>query len=194
MDQPKTIRFVPTRFFESFIAVARELIFRPERFFEQLRPSGSLSGPLIFLLFCLFLWALFFANIIGAKLPLFAALFVFKAAVTLLATVCLHALLMSPFFNARLPYEATLSVVAYAYIVDLVVWFPVLNIIASMYGLVLMYVGFKAIHRLTIRQAAAAVFLTVSLTIFWGMILGLIAPEWVVNGLLQAMEGNSVTA
>jgi hypothetical protein len=57
-----------------------------------------------------------------------------------------------------------------------------------------MYVGFKAIHRLTIRQAVAAVFLTVSLTIFWGMILGLIAPEWVVNGLLQAMEGSSAAA
>ncbi len=194
MDQPKTIRFVPARFFESFIAVARELIFRPERFFAQLRPSGSLSGPLVFLFLCLFLWSLFFANMYGAKLQLFAALFVFKVVATLLATVCLHAILTSPFFNARLPYEGTLSVVAYAYIVDLVVWVPVLNIFASFYGLVLMYVGFKAIHRLTIRRAAFAVFLAVSLSVFWGMVLGLIAPEWVVNGLMQAVERSSTPA
>ena len=143
MDQPKTIRFVPARFLESFIAVARELIFRPALFFAQLRPSGSLFGLFTFIVVCLFLRWLFVANVIGANLSLFVAFFVSWVVSAVLGAVCLHAVLVSPLFKVRLPYEATLSVIAYACIVDLVAFIPLINIIANMYGLFLMYIGFK---------------------------------------------------
>ena len=113
MDQPKTIQFVPARFLESFIVVARELIYRPRLFFEQLQPSGSLFGPFAFLFVCVFLSSLVVANAIGANLPLFAALFASSAVSAVLGTVCLQVVLVSPLFKARLPYEATLSVIAY---------------------------------------------------------------------------------
>jgi hypothetical protein len=194
MDQPKTIRFVPSRFLESFIAVARELIFRPRQFFEQLRPSGSLFGPLTFLSLCLFLSRLIVANALGANLPLFIGLFVSWIVSAVLGSMCLHAVLVSPLFNARLPYEATLSIIAYACIVELVAWIPLLGVIAKFYGLFFMYIGFKAIHQLPARRAAFAVFLAVLLTnIIRLMMLRLLAPEW-LDSLIQAIESSGISA
>lgn len=192
MDQPKTIQFVPARFLESFIAVARELIFRPRHFFDQLRPSGSLLGPLIFLCVCGFFWALFLANVTGANFLVFAALFVSGIASAVLGTLCLHIVLVSPLFNARLPYEATLSVVAYASIVELVGLIPLLNIFANIYGLVLMYLGFKVIHRLSARRSAFSVFLAVLLIgIIRLMMIRLTASEW-LDSLIQIIESSSI--
>ena len=192
MDQPKNIQFVPTRFFESFIAVARELIFRPARFFEQLRPSGSLLGPIVFLVVCQFVSSLLVANVTGANIPLFAALFVSGIVSMVLGAACLHTMLTTPLFNSRLPFEATVSIIAYASIVDLVAWIPLLDIIANIYGLFLMYIGFKIIHRLTPRRAGVAVFVTVMLIGFTRlMMLLLTAPDW-INSLIQASTSNTI--
>jgi hypothetical protein len=194
MDQPQTIRFVPARFLESFIAVARELIFRPAAFFEQLRPSGSLFGLFTFLFVCLFLRWLFVANMIGANLSLFVAFFTSWVVSAVLGTFCLHAVLVSPLFNVRVPYEATLSVIAYACIVELVAFVPLLNIFASIYGLCLMYIGFKTIHRLTARRAAFAVFSAVLLIgIIRLMMIRLTAPGW-LDAMIQAVEKSAVSA
>jgi len=191
MDQTKTTRFSPSRFLESFIAVVRELVFRPGRFFEQLRPSGSVLGPLTFLLVCLFLSSLLVANVTGAGMSLFAALLVSGAAAAVLGAMCLHTLMASPLFNARLPYEATLSVIAYASVVDLAAWVPLLDIIANMYGLYLMYLGFKTIHRLPARRAGLAVFLAVLLIgIIRLMMIKLTAPDW-LDSLIQSLETRS---
>jgi hypothetical protein len=93
-----------------------------------------------------------------------------------------------------LPYEATLSVIAYACIVDLVAFIPLINIIANMYGLFLMYIGFKVIHRLTPRRAAVAVFLAV---LFIGitrlMMIRLTAPEW-LDSMIQIIENSNIPA
>jgi hypothetical protein len=188
MDQDKTIQFVPTRFFESFIAVARELTFRPARFFEQLRPSGSLSGPVIFLVVCQFVSSLLVANVTGATMQLFAAVFVSGIIAMVLGALCLHAMLATPLFNVRLPFEATLNVVAYACIVFLVAWVPLLGIVANVYGLCLMYLGFKAVHRLSASRAGIAVFLMVLQVEFIRLVmLRLTAPEW-LDALIQAVE------
>ncbi len=194
MEPPQPIQFIPTRFFESFIAVARELTLRPASFFEQLRPSGSLLGPLSFLLICLFLASLFVANVLGTDLSLFAAFFVSWTVAMVLSSVCLHVVLASPLFNVRLPYEATLSVVAYACIVFLVIWVPLLGIIANIYGLILMYLGFKTVHRLSAPCAGLAVFLTVLQVEFIRLImLRLTAPGW-METLLQAIESSNIPA
>lgn len=194
MDEPKTIQFVPARFLESFLAVARELLLRPVRFFEQLRPSGSVFGPLTFLLVCLFVSSLLVANVTGANMPLFAALLVSGVVAAVLGTICLHTILISPLFNARLPYEATLSVIAYASIVDLVAWIPLLDIIANMYGLYLIYLGFKTIHRLSPLRAGLAVFLAVlQIGILRLIMIKLTAPQW-LDSLIQAIEASRMPA
>jgi len=176
------------------MAVARELIFRPAVFFEQLRPSGSLFGLFAFIVVCLFLRWLFVANVIGANLSLFIAFFVSWVASAVLGAVCLHAVLVSPLFNVRLPYEATLSVIAYACIVDLVAFIPLINIVANIYGICLMYIGFKTIHRLPARRAACTVFLAV---LFIGiirlMMIRLTAPEW-LDSMIQVIESSSIPA
>jgi len=199
MDKPKTIQFIPTRFFESFIAVARELIFRPRHFFEQLCPSGSLFGPLIFLMVCIFFSTLFVSNTPGANLnaaihplKLFAALLVSGGVSAVLGSLCLHVLLVSPLCKTRMPYEATLSVIAYASIIDLVAWIPLIDIAANIYGLFLMYLGFKIIHQLSARRAAVTVFAAVMLiSIVRLMMIRLTAPEW-LDALMKAIENNSI--
>lgn len=194
MDEPKTIQFVPARFLESFIAVARLLLLQPERFFAQLRPSGSVFGPLTFLLVCLFVSSLLVANVTGVGLQLFGALLVSGAVAAVLGTICLHAMLASPLFNARLPYEATLSVIAYASIVDLVAWIPLLDIIANIYGLYLIYLGFKTIHRLPPLRAGLAVFLVVlQIGIIRLIMIKLTAPQW-LDSLMQAIESRGTVS
>ena len=112
----------------------------------------------------------------------------------MLSSACLHVLLASPFFNVRLPYEATLSVVAYACIVFLVIWVPVVGIIANIYGLCLMYLGFKAVHRLPALRAGVAVFLMVMQVEFIRlMILLLSAPGW-MDTVRQALQRSTLSS
>jgi len=128
------------------------------------------------------------------RLQLFAPLFLSGFVSAVLGSMCLHTMLSSPLFNVRLPYEATLSVIAYACIVELVTWIPLINIIANIYGLYLMYLGFKTIHRLPARRAAFVVFLAVLLTnTIRLMLLRLLASEW-LNSLIQAFENGVIFA
>jgi hypothetical protein len=137
---------------------------------------------------CIFLWSLLAANVFGGGPSLFIAFFAAEFAAAVLGGFFLHSLLFSALYKLRLPYEATLSVIAYAAIVKLVAWFPLLAVFADIFGLYLMYQGFKWVHRLTPPRAGLAVCLTMmTIGIIKSVILMLAVPEW-LNSVLKAVE------
>ncbi len=181
-QQPREdcIAFDPSRFFESLYAVCRVLFSQPRYFFQQLQPSGTLKNPLIFLSICAFLSSLFIANVTAADYRIFFILLLANIISALAGSLLLHNVLVSGVFGAAVPFEATFSVIAYASITDVLSWIPVVGIIANFYGLYLIYLGFREVHRLSARRSVAGV---VAAVLFIGMfrmaILVMTAQDWI---------------
>lgn len=189
-QQPRDfVSFDPCRFFESLYAVCRMLFSEPRYFFQQLQPAGSLKNPFIFLSICAFLSSLFIANVTTTDYRFFFILFLANIVSVLAGSLLLHNLLVSGFFGARVPFEATFSVIAYASVTDVISWIPVVGIIANFYGLYLIYLGFQEIHRLSPRRSVAGV---IAAVLFIGMfrmaILVMTAQEWIEKMIQPANQ------
>jgi hypothetical protein len=139
-----------------------------------------LKNPLIFLSICAFLSSLFIANVTAADYRIFFILLLANIISALAGSLLLHNVLVSGVFGAAVPFEATFSVIAYASITDVLSWIPVVGIIANFYGLYLIYLGFREVHRLSARRSVAGV---VAAVLFIGMfrmaILVMTAQDWI---------------
>ncbi len=155
-DEQKAVEFDPARFFESFIAVGKELLVRPKKFFGQLPLTGDLKNPLLFLTICAFLSALFMANVRKADYNLFFILFFANTGSAFIGSFVLHTII-AKIFKSNAPFQATFRIVAYASLTDVASWIPVLGPIAYFYGLYLIFLGLQEIHHLSPRQSGAAV-------------------------------------
>lgn len=193
MEQPykeKTVEFDPSHFFESFIGVGRELIFRPRKFFRLLPRKGNLKNPFIFLITCAFLSALFIANLKKGDYYLFFILLCANIMSAFIGSFVLHRLI-SRIFITKVPFEATFRIIAYASLMDLGSWIPVFGPVPYFYGLYLIFLGLQEIHQLKPLQAGAAVISIV--LIFTLLLVGmfLMAPEGFNEGIKLISSGKS---
>ncbi len=186
MDEPlrdhRRREFDPSRFFESFLWVARELLVRPRAFFRNLPTGLGLRSPLVFLLTTSFLAALCTANYRGADYRLFVLLMSAQCVSSVLAAVLLHGIAVKLCRTAA-GFGATLRVVAYAGIVDLVAWLPVVGVVPYGYGLYLMFLGLQEVHRMTPRQAGLSLVAIVSVVTVAMMALVTVAPDSVQEAM-----------
>jgi hypothetical protein len=185
MEEPEiktTTEFEPARFFESFIGVARELIIRPRLFYQKLPTSGSLQSPLLFLLTNSFLTALFVANYRGASYQMFVALMGANIFSALAAGALLHIVAVR-LVKSPAGLGATVRIIAYASIVDIASWIPVVGPLPYCYGLYLIFLGLQEIHRMTPRQAGGTIMAIVLIItiLFTGMVL--VAPEGIQEAI-----------
>lgn len=155
-QQPTAFEFEPECFFDTFIGVARQLIVQPRAFFRQLPGAKSLRNPVVFLIVCSFLTALFVANARSGGFQLFMLLCCANVSSTLLGSMVMH-ILTKRMYRSQAPFGSTLRVLAYASLMDTVSWIPLLGPFAYFYGLYLIFVGIQEQHRLTPRQAALTV-------------------------------------
>lgn len=174
--------FDPSCFFESFFWVARELVLRPRLFFRKLPSSTALRSPLMFLAVNSFLAALFIANYRGVGFTIFVALMAANIASALIASLILHGmarrLSTSP---GRI--SATMRIVCYASIVDIVAWIPAIGLIPYCYGLYLIFLGLQEVHKMSHRQAGLALIAIIILITVLVSMLILVAPEGVQESL-----------
>jgi hypothetical protein len=181
-DREKTVEFDPSRFFESFVGVGKELIFRPRNFFRQLPHKGELKNPFTFLIICAFLSSLFMTNLRKGDYNLFFVLFFANTMSAFIGSFILHGLI-SRIFSSNAPFEATFRIIAYASLMDLASWIPVLGPVAYFYGLYLIFLGLQEIHQLKPRQAGAAVISIILIIMLLLLCIILVAPEGLNEGI-----------
>lgn len=70
--------------------------------------------------------------------------------------------------------EGTFRVVSYAYVVQVLAWVPLVNVLAGLYGLYLCAFGFQEIHSTTYQRAATIAALPLLLLIIGGVLFGIL--------------------
>ena len=174
-QQPTAFEFEPEHFFDTFIGVSRQLIVQPREFFRQLPGAKSLRNPVVFLMVCSFLTALFVANARSGGGQLFMLLCCANVCSTLLGSIVMH-ILTKGLYRSQAPFGSTLRVLAYASLMDTVSWIPLLGPFAYFYGLYLVFVGIQEQHRLTPRQAALTVAIIVCIVTALAMAIMVASP------------------
>jgi hypothetical protein len=164
----------------SFIRTVQNVVINPIGFFRSIPKQGNFVNPLVFALICAvisgilggivnFLIGLAFSsgnqgvtsaflsligNIILTPIGLAIGLFIGAGIYHLLV------LLLAKPSNAG--FEATFRVVAYASVIQLVSWIPIVGIVAGLYGIVLSVFGIREVHNTTTGRAVAVVLIPIA--------------------------------
>jgi len=171
----------------SFIITARNVVMNPVSFFQVIRRQGDLVNPLIFAVICALISALlggiislvlsllfagpgdagealaggvlrFVASLILTPIYVVIALFI-GAAIT-------HLLVMLVVKPQHAGFEATFRVGAYAQVVQLINWIPIIGwIIAIVWATALSIFGIREVHATTTGKAALVVLIPVAIVI-----------------------------
>ena len=164
-------------FVQSFIGVVKTVFFKPKDFYQNMPTTGGFPPPLIFLAVCLGISALI-SNIIWGTVAGFFYFLIFGLIFSFIGAAILY-FVGQQFFEGKGTYEGTYRVVAYAGVVSLLGWIPVVNFLAALYGFYLQIVGLGKVHKITQGQAvvsvliAFAVYLIVGILIPGGLFLGI---------------------
>jgi hypothetical protein len=177
--------------FSSLLSTTRDVLFSPQRFFEELPPDGPLGAPVFYFLICSAITAVISvvasltflavpAGIAVATGSLEAGLlirvltiFVFASLVVLPAlfvagffasVLILHALIRLIAGRDQRGLPATLRVSCYAVGAPVAVaWIPLAGILAVFYGFYLQTTGLKRVHRISTARSLGPILILTTL-------------------------------
>jgi hypothetical protein len=160
-----TYEFNSKDFLNSFIGVMKTVLVRPRDFYQNMPTTGGFSPPFVFLAVCLGVSGILAAILNYGESRTIVALFVFfffQVIFSFIAAGILH-LIAQQFFEGKGAYEGVYRTVAYAGVVYLVTWIPVVGVIPFLYGLYLQMVGLERVHKITAGQAVVTVLIAFAL-------------------------------
>jgi hypothetical protein len=170
--------FNPKDFIKSFIGVVKTVFFQPSAFYQHMPTTGGFPAPLIFLAVCLGVSGIISAIIWGTVAGFFYFL-IFGLIFAFIGAGILH-FIAHQFFEGKGSYEGTYRVVAYAGVINLLTWIPVVGFLAGLYGFFyLQLVGLEKVHQITKGQAVVTVLIAFAVYI----ILALIVPGGLFFGM-----------
>ena len=167
----------------SFIDTVRRVVLQPLSFFASLPQSRNLVNPLVFALICIEIYTIlggllglvrvgtnrglgsFIASIIAAPIGGAIGLFILAAILHLLVRLVVGA--------GNSGFEATFRVAAYAAVVNLVSWIPLVGWLLGLYGIYLSVVGIREMHGTTTGKAALVVLIPAGVILL--VLVGLLA-------------------
>src|SRR5918995_6138279 len=177
--------------FSSLLSTTRDVLFSPQRYFDELPPDGPLGAPLLYFLICSSITAVisvvasftFFAVPVGIAVAtgsLDAGLLIRVLTIFVLASlVVLAALFIAGFFASVLLLHAfvrliagrdqrglpaTLRVSCYAVGAPVAVaWIPLAGILAVFYCFYLHTIGLKRVHRISTATSLGPVLILTTL-------------------------------
>lgn len=186
--------------FGSFVAATREVLLDPARFFAAVRREDSFAGPVIFAAVCQLLAVLLAGaydfgrtaatgtldgiSVVGYEGAAGALLWVLwllgisvpYALVTLLVGAGVYHLLVLLFVGRRnAGFGATLRVTGYLSAVSLLLWLPVLGLLAGLWGVWINVAGLKELHSTTTTRAVLVAVVPYLFATAW-------AVFWVASG------------
>lgn len=171
-----TYDFDPKEFVKSFIDVVKTVFFKPSEFYQNMPTTGGFPSPLIFLAVCLAVSGIISAIIWGSVAGFFYFL-IFGLIFSFIGAAILH-FIAQQFFEGKGTYEGTYRVVAYAGVVCLLGWIPVIGFLAALYGYYLQIVGMEKVQKITPGQAVVTILIAFAVYI----ILALVVPGGIFFG------------
>ena len=174
----------------SFIDTVRRVVLQPVSFFASLPQSRNLVNPLVFALICIEIYTIlggllglvrvgtnrglgsFIASIIAAPIGGAIGLFILAAILHLLVRLVVGA--------GNSGFEATFRVAAYAAVVNLVSWIPLVGWLLGLYGIYLSVVGIREMHGTTTGKAALVVLIPAGVILLL-VLVGLLAAGAVLS-------------
>ncbi len=166
-----TYEFNNKDFLNSFIGVMKTVLVRPNDFYEHMPVTGGYAPPFIFLAVCLGVSGFLAAIIAGVDVFLFLKLVIFGAIFSFIGAGILH-LIAQQFFEGKGGYEGVYRAVAYAGVVNLLTWIPIVGLLAGLYGLYLQIVGLEKVHKMTAGQAMVTVLIAFAIYLIFGLVVG----------------------
>ena len=161
--------FDPGNFVQSWIRCWKGVVLRPKEFFDVMPTDGGYNNPLFFALVCWVIGGILSAvvttaaNIILLPITSFIGLFIMSAILYLSATLIV---------KGTGSFEGTFRVGSYIGALSVLTWVPIIGSLIGIYGIYLLVVGIKRVHKLTTRQAVIAVIVPIIVLV---LIFGLIA-------------------
>ena len=177
--------------FASLLSTTRDVLFSPQRFFDELPPDGQLGAPVLYFLICSAITAVInvVASLTFLAVPAGIALatgsldvgllitiltiFVFASLVALPAlfvegffasVLILHALIRLIAGRDQKGLPATLRVSCYAVGAPVAVaWIPLAGILAVFYCLYLQIIGLKRVHRISTARSLGPILILTTL-------------------------------
>jgi hypothetical protein len=166
-----TYEFNSKDFLNSFIGVMKTVLVKPNDFYQHMPTTGGFSPPFVFLAICLGVSGSLAAILAGVDVFLFLKLFIFGAIFSFIGAGILH-LIAQQFFEGKGAYEGVYRTVAYAGVVNLLTWIPVVGFLAGLYGLYLQIVGLEKVHKITAGQAVVTVLIAFAIYLIFGLVVG----------------------
>jgi hypothetical protein len=158
-------------FLNSFIKVMKTVLVRPADFYQHMPVTGGYAPPFVFLIVCLGVSGVLAAIIAGVDVFLFLKLVIFGAVFSFIGAGILH-LIAQQFFEGKGGYEGVYRAVAYAGVVNLLTWIPIVGTLAGLYGLYLQIVGLEKVHKITAGQAVVTVLIAFAIYLIFGLVVG----------------------
>ena len=187
---PSQRDFDPSNPLSSFVDVLRRIVLHPVVFFAEIPRREGLRNPFLFALICIVIGAVLNAvvGLSGLQSPLqssegsqsSAGLVAYIASLAIIGIIALpvvaglYQLLVGTVVgHENAGFEGTFRVVAYASVVNLVIWIPMLGLLLGLYSLYLQVVGLREIHQTTTGRAILVLLLFLVATIMIGVWIGL---------------------
>jgi len=158
-------------FLNSFIGVMKTVLVKPNDFYQHMPTTGGFSPPFVFLAICLGVSGILAAIIAGVDVLLFLKLVIFGVIFSFIGAGILH-LIAQQFFEGKGAYEGVYRTVAYAGVVNLLTWIPVVGFLAGLYGLYLQILGLEKVHKITAGQAVVTVLIAFAIYLIFGLVVG----------------------
>ena len=186
--------------FSSLLSTTRDVLFSPQRYFDELPPDGPLGAPVLYFLICSSITAVisvvagftFFAVPVGIAVAtgsLDAGLLIRVLTIFVFASlVILPALFVGGFFASVLilhafirliagrdqkGLRATLRVSCYAVGATVAVaWIPLAGILAVFYCFYLHTIGLKRVHRISTSRSLGAILILTTLLLMLATVVG----------------------
>jgi len=160
-------------FLRNYYDTGKNIVLKPVDFFKEMPTTGGYKDPLIF--------ATITAVIMGVGLTIITLgvgfLAIIFAPIAVAISIFLAAFLLlicARIVNGKGTYEATLRVAAYANVVNVIGWIPIVSILGSIYGLILTVLGMKEVHKLSTAKAIIAVAIAIAIVFIIVVLLAII--------------------
>ena len=160
-------------FLKNYYDTGKKVLLKPADFFKEMPVTGGYKEPLIF--------AIITAIIMGVGLTIITLgvgfLAIVFAPIAVAISLFLAALLLlvcAKIVGGTGNYEGTFRLAAYANIVNIIGWIPIISVLGSIYGLIITVLGMKEIHKLTTAKAIIAVGIAIAIVFVIVVLLAII--------------------
>ncbi len=163
MNEHLINEFDPKNLFSSFYQTSKAIILSPKVFFQEMRRDGGFLNPFLYMLYCIVFHVLVFGLL--QKNPMFMFRTLVLGLIFPLITSGILFFFITRVFKAPGSYETVFRVNAYASMVNLLTWLPLIGLLFEFYRIYLIVLGLSFAFSIKMTRAFLAILITMAIYI-----------------------------